>query len=616
MSNFLRKLLRRKHVDLENVEDTKLHRCLSTLDLTFLGIGSTLGAGIYVVAGQVAKETAGPSVVLSFFIAAVASVLAGMCYAEFGARVPKTGSAYVYSYVTVGELWAFIIGWNLILEYVIGTASVARAWSAYFDTLIGGAIEKFFSQYVHIDVPYLSKYPDFFALAITLLLTVILAIGVKESSFVNNIFTGVNLLVVTYVVVCGCFKADFKNWNISENQVPNYTDPTEPFGHGGFFSYGISGTLSGAATCFYAFVGFDCIATTGEEVQNPQKAIPISIIVSLLACFAAYFGISAILTLMWPYYDLDSSAPLPVVFDDVGWTVAKYIIAVGAICGLSTSLLGAMFPMPRVIYAMAQDGLLFWFLADISPRFHTPLLATAISGILSGCMAMLFDLTELVNMMSIGTLLAYTLVGACVLILRYRPDKEDILSNSVDLGGQERYYTGVPLLKDIIRTAFVRTGPNPTDLTSTIVAFAVLIIGFLVAGISAVIIYAQQYLANAQWWAILLLLILVVPLILLVIVIWIQPQNKRCVTFLVPGVPVMPVISMFVNIFLMLKLPVQTWVRFGVWMLLGFLIYFGYGIWKSQAEPDYRLLEQEPDETTGILSDEESINPAEKSSYQ
>lgn len=384
MSAFIEKLTRHKYIDFSKVEDTKLARCLNTFDLTFLGIGSTLGAGIYVVAGQVAKETAGPSVTISFLIAALASVLAGLCYAEFGARVPKTGSAYVYSYVTVGEFWAFVIGWNLILEYVIGTASVARAWSSYFDTIVDNRIHNFFSKYVSMHVSWLSPYPDLFALMITLLLTVILAIGVKESSRFNNVFTGVNLLVVLYVTICGIFKADSKNWDLPANEIPNSTLPSQPAGHGGFFAYGFSGMMSGAATCFYAFVGFDAIATTGEEVQNPQRAIPISIVVSLTVCFLAYFGISAILTLMVPYYMLDSEAPLPVVFEHVGWPVAKYVITVGSLCGLSTSLLGAMFPMPRVIYAMADDGLLFWFLAKINDRFKTPFIATIISGVFAG----------------------------------------------------------------------------------------------------------------------------------------------------------------------------------------------------------------------------------------
>ncbi|XP_050412616.1 cationic amino acid transporter 2 isoform X2 [Patella vulgata] len=415
MMRFLRMLIRTKKIpDEEGLKETSLARVLGAFDLTALGVGSTLGAGIYVVAGQVARQTAGPSVFVSFLVAALASVLAGLCYAEFAARVPKAGSAYVYSYVTVGELMAFIIGWNMILEYAIGTASVARAWSSYFDSLVDNKIQNFFKDNMPMDLTGLSTYPDFFSFGITLLLTALLAFGVRESAKFNNVFTAVNLLVVLYVVICGLFKVDSKNWNLDPADMPPGVDG----GNGGFLPFGFSGMMSGAATCFYAFVGFDCVATTGEEAKNPQRNIPLAIIVSLIIISLAYCSLSAVLTLMCPYYLLDPNAPLPFVFDREGWGVAKYIISVGALCGLSTSLLGAMFPLPRILYAMATDSIIFKVLAQINDRFKTPLLATIITGIFSGLMAMMFNLKELVDMMSIGTLLAYTLVAVCVLILR------------------------------------------------------------------------------------------------------------------------------------------------------------------------------------------------------
>ncbi|XP_033763722.1 high affinity cationic amino acid transporter 1-like isoform X2 [Pecten maximus] len=613
MSSFGQKLLRRKFVDLSSVTNTQLARCLTTLDLTALGIGSTLGAGIYVVAGQVAKEKAGPAVTISFLIAALASVLAGLCYAEFGARVPKTGSAYVYSYVTVGEFVAFIIGWNLILEYVIGTASVARAWSSYFDSLVDKVIQNFFKDNMPMDIPGFSSYPDFFALGITLLLAVILAVGVKESSTFNNIFTGVNLLVVTYVIICGFFKVDIHNWQLKPSELPgNGTDS----GSGGFMPFGFSGMMSGAATCFYAFVGFDCIATTGEEVKNPQKAIPISIVISLIAIFVAYFGISAVMTLMCPYYLLDEDAPLPDVFDRVGWGVARYIIAVGAICGLSTSLLGAMFPLPRVIYAMASDGIVFRSLATINERFKTPLIATIISGIFAGVMAMMFDLSELVDMMSIGTLLAYTLVGVCVLLLRYRvtvmkttSDADDSINHSssddCDVISPKRspIHESDPLVGDtsykVWLKAMIRCEESqPTALTEKLAQFNVILICMIIIVLSFVLIFAEENLANTEGWAITIVAVLVLSIIFLLYSIRIQPENTQKVSFKVPLLPVLPVLSVFVNIYLMLKLSSATWIRFGVWMFLGFLIYFSYGIWHSTgSEPnleEYVLLADTP----------------------
>ncbi|PSN43750.1 hypothetical protein C0J52_06403 [Blattella germanica] len=527
-----RALGRRKVVDTLSLGKSELARVLSTFDLTALGVGSTLGVGVYVLAGNVSKTTAGPAVVLSFLIAAIASVFAGLCYAEFGARVPRAGSAYTYSYVCIGEFIAFIIGWNLILEYVI----------------------------------------------------VALALGVKKSTLVNNVFTVINIAVVVFVIIAGSIKADTKYWRIPEKEVPNDA------GTGGFLPFGIKGAIAGAATCFYGFVGFDCVATTGEEVKNPQRAIPIAIIGSLIIIFLSYFGVSTVLTLMLPYYMQDSDAPIPQAFSAVDFPVGKWIVTIGGIFGLCASLFGAMFPLPRIIYAMSMDGLMFKFLGQVNQRFKTPLYGTLIAGLLTGLMAAMFNLNQLVDMMSIGTLLAYTIVAACVLLLRYRAESpeenegyklvpsdlndsegEEIVYKHVDpYDGDEdvnpEYVESTNLMTLKVRASFTtvvkqifRPSRHPTSLSSNIVMAEVLIFGVLSMFLGLCTIYWQDGLESLDPFA------LTVPL-----------------------VPLIPALSILVNVYLMLMLDKDTWIRFGVWMAIGLLIYFLYGVRRSTAPHSHK----------------------------
>ncbi|XP_032847720.1 cationic amino acid transporter 3 [Tyto alba] len=600
MTSVGKKLIRRRVVDLSS-EDTRFARCLSTLDLIALGVGSTLGAGVYVLAGEVAKEMAGPSIVLCFLVAALSSVLAGLCYAEFGARVPKTGSAYLYSYVTVGEIWAFTTGWNLILSYVIGTASVARAWSAAFDNIIGNHISTFFMNKTTVHLPgVLAERPDFFAVILIGLLTALLAFGVSESALVNKIFTAVNLLVLGFVIIAGFVKGDIKNWQLSEEDYINrsHLDPREDsgkkaFGSGGFFPFGLEGILTGAATCFYAFVGFDCIATTGEEARNPQRSIPIGIIVSLLICFVAYFGVSAALTLMVPYFLLNKESPLPEAFKAVGWDTARYAVAVGSLCALSTSLLGSMFPMPRVIYAMAEDGLLFKFLSSINNRTKTPLSATITSGLLAALMAFLLDLKDLVDLMSIGTLLAYSLVAVCVLILRYQSGQLNSPKavEMLELNGneEERVIMNLTMAaasaqqKEMLSLTTLFNPPmdTPTALSGRIVYICVSIIATLITVTCMVLTLKVTALKDGSVGWIVFLVLLLVALLIPTIIVWRQPQSNARLNFKVPFLPLLPIFSIFINILLMVQLSASTWAWFAIWMAVGFMIYFGYGIRNS-----------------------------------
>lgn len=531
-------LIRKKFIDPKTIGNTELSRCLSVLDLTALGVGSTLGAGVYVVAAEIARDVAGPAAIISFLIAGIASVLSGLCYAEFGARVPKTGSAYVYSYVTIGEIVAFVIGWNLVLEYMIGAAAISRAWSAYFDSVFHDQVRSFIITKIGtINVNGLGSYPDFMALTICLLITLIQLTGVKKSTRFIFLITLVNIGVITVIIGVGATLAEPKNWN-----------------H--FMPYGTTGVLAGSATAFFAFVGFDVIATTGEEAKNPSRSIPIAIVMSLLICFIAYFGVTAAITLVVPYNELRYGAALPKAFAQRGAHFAQYVIAAGALCGMTAAINGGLFPLPRLLYAMASDGLIFKFFAYVSKKTEVPLVGTLFSGALAGILAMLFELQELVEMMSIGTLQAYTIVSTCVLVLRYQP------------GGIGITLDDEPQDKELEGSA-PEPPKGPTEKSGKIARYSIAFLFLNFFGLSAFLIYGMVPLFEVKPWAIVVAVFLIITFVASIILIAIQPRSRTRLPFKVPLVPFLPLSSMFINIYLMMELSSVTWIRFCIWMTIG-----------------------------------------------
>ncbi|CAG9864956.1 unnamed protein product [Phyllotreta striolata] len=545
----------------------RLARILTLVDLIAMGTGATLGLGVYVLAGSVAKNYAGPASAISFVLAALISLFGGFCYAEFAARVPRTGYAYAYCYAGVGELVAFLVGWNLLLGAMLGIASVASGMSSYIDTLFDSRIKTTLGTYLGINVPYLSSSPDILALGIIIFITVLLSIGIKESSRFNNLCTILNLLTIVTVVIACSIKADIKNWRIPLEKIPEQY--RQASGDGGFLPFGVAGVIAGTPNCFFGFTGFDAPANCSEEAKRPKRDIPLAILISLLIVFVTYFTLSVLLTLAYPYYLQNEEAPFPHVFAEFGWDWVKWIVTIGAIFALSASVFGAMYMVPRVFYAMANDGLIFKFFGSINPRTKTPQIATIFSGAVSGIMATFLDINELMDLMTIGAFFSYVIVASSVLILRYE-HKDDNIG-----------VLGDDIPRSYLRSIFTfKANKIPNRITSIIANISVFFF-IIVTAVFCVIFKNESFFSSTRMYYI-CCSIMLAAMVIIILIIFRQPESDVKIPFKVPLVPFIPCLSVIFNLYLMLQLSAFTWTGFVSWIFIGSLVYFCYGIKNSE----------------------------------
>ena len=476
----------------------KLKRELSALDLMVFGIGIIIGTGIFVLTGIAAATKAGPAIVLSFVISGITCAFAALCYAEFASSVPVAGSTYTFAYASLGEFIAWIIGWDLLLEVVVGASAVSVSWGKYFNTIL---------HYIGIQLPaaITGGKPILFGLPINLLatlvailLTIVVTIGIRESARFNLVVTSMKLSVVIFFIIFGIFFIKFANW------IP-FIPPPGPAPHaanaaassgvleqplislifGQQSAFGFQGIISGAAVVFFAYIGFEVVSTTAEETRNPQRDMPIGILGSLIVCTVLYIAVSLILTGMVSYKQLNTEAPMATAFALVGQGWAAVLVSIGAVCGLTSVIMVQLLGASRVFFAMSRDHLLPPWFARTHPRFQTPYRINIIIGVLVALIATVTPIQELADLVNFGTLLAFILICIAVIVLR-------------------------------------RTNP---DL-------------------------------------------------------------KRA--FRVPLVPLIPILAVILCTYLLLSLPIVTWIRFVVWLAIGIIVYFLYSVHASRlaTEPD------------------------------
>ncbi|XP_030925770.1 cationic amino acid transporter 2, vacuolar-like isoform X2 [Quercus lobata] len=580
-------LIRRKQVDSVHAKSSAGHqlaKALSVPHLIAIGVGSTIGAGVYILVGTVAREHSGPALTISFLIAGIAAGLSAFCYAELSSRCPSAGSAYHYSYICVGEGVAWLVGWALILEYTIGGAAVARGISPNLALLFGGP-NSLPAIIARQHIPGLDIDVDPCAAVLVFIVTGLLCVGIKESTQAQVIITTANVCAMSFVIIAGGYLGFTTGW-------AGYELPT------GYFPFGVDGMLAGSATVFFAYIGFDSVASTAEEVKNPQRDLPLGIGASLFLCCALYMMVSVVVVGLVPYYAMDPDTPISSAFASHGMQWAAYIIAVGTVTALCSTLLGSILPQPRILMAMARDGLLPPFFSEVNIKTQVPMKGTIVTGIGAAILAFIMDVSQLAGMVSVGTLLAFTMVAISVLILRYVPPDEvplpSSLQGSIDSaslecgrsgqgsnGEQSKFKVGTsmdddkkPLLvkedaSDILNEENRRKIAGWTIMLTCVGAF--------------LLTYAASNLALPRSLRFSLCgvggTLLLSGLIVLTCIDQDDARHSFGHTggFICPFVPLLPIACILINIYLLINLGTATWARVSIWLIVGILVYVFYG---------------------------------------
>jgi len=438
------KLLRVKPMSMLSLEageqgEHTLKRSLGAVNLVTLGIGAVIGAGIFVLTGQAAALYAGPAVALSFVLAGITCAFAGLCYSEFASIIPIAGSAYTYGYATLGELVAWIIGWDLVLEYAFGASTVASGWSGYFNSLLqqfgihilpqltastGTRLVLYQSQWMPVTslppgvsdagLPHVTAALNLIAMAIVMLITVILVIGIKESANFNSAIVFIKLSVVAIFLVVGGYFL-FRHPEVAKLNWHPFIPPKDAAGN-----FGWGGISKGASRIFFAYIGFDAVSTAAQEAKKPQRDMPIGILGSLAICTILYILVSLVLTGLVSYKTLNVGAPVAVGIDATGVSWGALLVKIGAIFGLATVMLVMLLGQTRVFYSMSKDGLLWKWASAVHPKFRTPWITTIVFGIFAALFPAFLPISRLADLVNIGTLLAFTIVCAGVWVLRVR----------------------------------------------------------------------------------------------------------------------------------------------------------------------------------------------------